>query len=77
MRFKFRGVVMVVWITGLAGAGKTEIGTLVYQFLKKKEKNSVFVDGDILRKILGSTGYSRKERMEVAFKISNLCVFLE
>ena len=39
----------LIWITGLSGAGKTTIGREVYSLLKKKHKNSVFVDGDIFR----------------------------
>lgn len=68
---------MVVWITGLAGAGKTEIGRLVYQYLKSKDQTWVFLDGDVFRNVLGRSGYTKNERLEVAKKITKLCAFLE
>ncbi len=37
------------WITGLSGAGKTTIGTLFCENLKKKYDNVVIFDGDALR----------------------------
>ena len=39
------------WITGLSGAGKTTLGTLLSDYLRKREKNIVFIDGDIIRKV--------------------------
>ena len=47
------------WITGLAGAGKTTIGTLLYQYLKEQYSNTVIFDGDVLRQVFGNDlGYS-------------------
>ena len=37
------------FFTGLAGAGKTTIGGLFYQRLKKHSPNAILVDGDICR----------------------------
>jgi adenylyl-sulfate kinase len=70
---------LVIWLTGLSGAGKTTIAAL----LKKKfEKNSVFsviLDGDVLRntinKNLGYTDEDRRENVRRAAEIANL--FLE
>ena len=42
----------VYWITGLSGAGKTTIGKLLYEKIKEKEINTVFLDGDTLREVL-------------------------
>lgn len=39
----------VYWITGLSGAGKTTVGTLLYEKIKEKYPNTVFFDGDVLR----------------------------
>ena len=38
----------VYWITGLSGAGKTSIGILLYEKMKRKYPNTVFLDGDAL-----------------------------
>lgn len=44
----------VYWITGLSGAGKTTIGRLFYEKLKRDFPNTVFLDGDILREVFGA-----------------------
>ena len=50
----------VYWITGLSGAGKTTIGKLFYEELKTEHPNTVFLDGDMLRKVFGDDlGYTR------------------
>ena len=66
----------LIWITGLAGSGKTTIGKGVFQRLKEKELNTIFVDGDQYRKVFGSSGYSKEERLVVAKNIVKLCKFL-
>ncbi len=67
----------LIWITGLAGSGKTTIGREVYQQLKKKNNAVVFLDGDHFREIIGnSLGYKREERLKVAYQISRMCKFL-
>lgn len=68
----------VYWITGLSGAGKTTIGKLFYEKLKKKYPNTVFLDGDILRAVFADNiGYSKEERRKCAMRYSRLCDMLE
>lgn len=68
---------MLYWITGLAGAGKTTIGREVYRLLKQKKDNLVFLDGDILRQVLGDIfGYSYQERLRCAQQYSRICKML-
>ncbi len=55
------------WVTGLSGAGKTTISTLLYQYMKKKEDNVVFIDGDEIRKVYESKDYSEKGREKTAY----------
>lgn len=68
----------VYWITGLAGAGKTTIGRLLYEYLKKKNDNLVFLDGDVLRKVFGNDlGYTERERRKAAMRNARLCKLLQ
>ena len=66
----------VYWITGLAGAGKTTIGTALYEKLRATKSNVVMLDGDKLRKAYGDAfGYGEEGRKKTAFchaKISHL-----
>ena len=41
---------MVIWFIGLSGAGKSTLAKMIYKTLKKKEKNTVWIDGDNIRK---------------------------
>lgn len=68
----------VYWITGLSGAGKTTIGKLLYEKIKEKEINTVFLDGDTLREVFGDDlGYSKEERRKCAMRYSRLCAMLQ
>ncbi len=68
----------VYWITGLSGAGKTTIGKLFYEKLKTDHPNTVFLDGDMLRKVFGDDlGYTREERIKCAMRYSRLCAMLQ
>lgn len=63
------------WITGLAGAGKTTIGTLLYEYLKSKKNNVVFFDGDVIRKVYQSDDYTlegRKKMTETTVRLYQL-----
>lgn len=65
------------WITGLSGAGKTTIGTMLYRRLKEKYSNTVLFDGDVLRQVFGNDlGYSREERFACAMRYARLCKLL-
>lgn len=68
----------VYWITGLSGAGKTSIGTLLYEKMKQKYPNTVFLDGDVLREVFGNDlGYTREERIRCAMRYARLCKMLQ
>ncbi len=67
----------VYWITGLSGAGKTTIGKLLYQKMKEKAANTVFLDGDVLRKVFGDDlGYTKDDRKRCAMRYARLCGLL-
>lgn len=72
---------MVIWITGLSGAGKTTVAKcLVSKLRNAGEKNVVHLDGDELRSAFFSdvTGdpHSITNRLKIAYKYSALCDIL-
>lgn len=68
----------VYWITGLSGAGKTTIGKLLYEKIRVDHPNTVFLDGDTLRKVFGDDlGYSKEDRRKCAMRYARLCAMLQ
>ena len=69
---------MIIWIIGKSGTGKTTVGKLLLKKLKKKYKNTVFLDGDQVRAVWGnSLGHSLRDREKNALYIFNLCRLLD
>jgi len=67
----------VYWITGLSGAGKTTIGRLWYEELRRTMPNVAFLDGDMLRVVFGDDlGYTEADRRKSAMRNSRLCSLL-
>lgn len=65
------------FITGLSGAGKTTIGTLLYEHIKAKKDNVVMLDGDVMRAAFcEDLGYTLDERHEAAMRIIKTCKML-
>jgi adenylylsulfate kinase-like enzyme len=68
----------VVWITGLAGSGKTTLGNHLSMGLRAQGCNVVHVDGDSVRALMGSDlGYKTRDRVDNAYRIARLCKFLQ
>lgn len=68
----------VYWITGLSGAGKTTIGKLFFQKIKRVFPNTVFLDGDIMREVFGADlGYTESDRRKCAMRYARLCDMLQ
>ena len=64
---------MIIWITGLSGSGKL-LARKLYNKIKKKAPNILWIDGDNFRKIVApDVGYSKKERDQLFFK--NLWIY--
>ena len=56
------GFIMIVWITGLPGSGKTTLAKRVKSILEQRtSKNIVLLDGDNIRAILPCETYYAKE----------------
>lgn len=68
----------LIWITGLAGAGKSTAARYLIEKLKEKNvSNIVMVDGDSIREICNNDlGYSLEERKKNAWRIVKLCEYL-
>lgn len=69
---------MVIWLIGLSGVGKTVIGRELHNLLKAKRPNVVFIDGDMMREIMGNDlGYSLEDRRKNAWRICRFCKYLD
>ncbi|HDZ4937526.1 adenylyl-sulfate kinase [Campylobacter jejuni] len=66
----------VIWITGLAGSGKSYIAEALCKKLKEKYNNIIYLDGDELRNLLGYYGYDKQSRIEMSIKRSKFAHFL-
>ena len=68
---------MVIWITGLSGAGKTTIARNLIRELRMQQINPVTLDGDIMRFILQNQGFDEQSRKEYNATIGRLAASLE
>ena len=67
----------VYWITGLSGAGKTTVGSLLFERLREEKDSVVMLDGDVVRKTFGNDlGYTREDRHEMAMRYSRISLML-
>ena len=69
---------MVIWITGISGAGKTTIANFLIKKYKKVIPNLINIDGDAIRKLYSDDlGYEEKDRIVQIKRLQKLCLFLE
>ncbi len=67
----------VYWFTGLSGAGKTTIGTLFFEAMRRTDNNTIYLDGDIIRQVLGENhNHEVSDRKKLAMRYSRLCQML-
>lgn len=67
----------VVWITGLAGAGKTTVAEMVSAELRRAHANVIVLDGDGVREACGNDlGHSPDERLKNAQRLCRLARYL-
>tara|TARA_B100000029_G_scaffold419732_1_gene425301 strand:+ start:424 stop:957 length:534 start_codon:yes stop_codon:yes gene_type:complete len=68
---------MVIWITGLSGAGKTTLSTALLHSLKPALPQLLHLDGDTIRSIFGEDlNYSEAHRKIQIKRIQQLAKFL-
>ena len=50
---------LVIWISGLAGSGKSTISKELYNIIKQEIPNVVYLDGDGFREIFSSNKFDK------------------
>jgi cytidine diphosphoramidate kinase len=64
----------VFWITGLSGAGKSTVASLLAEKLKANQRPVLQLDGDVLRAIFAPEAkHSVDERRKLAMSYGRLC----
>lgn len=67
----------VFWVTGLSGCGKTTFAKILKQECDRNNYHTIFIDGDIIRDILGNTkAYDAASRLQTSYQYARLCRFL-
>lgn len=67
----------VFWLTGLSGAGKTTIGSLLTKELREEGYPVIFLDGDQLREVYQNQfSHDREQRLLAAHSYARLCKML-
>ena len=69
---------MIIWITGISGAGKTTLALEVLKKLRNKHKNVVSLDGDIVRDLFeNNLNYDINSRITQIKRLQKLSLFLQ
>ena len=70
---------MVIWITGMSGAGKSALASETVRLARARgECGVLLVDGDVLREVFGGDlGYSEDDRRRNMVRMARLCRWLD
>ena len=69
---------MVIWITGISGAGKTTLADALFGALKPRHPTLVRIDGDEVRALFGDTlGFAESDRKVQIERIQKLAAMLD
>lgn len=72
---------MIIWLVGLSGSGKTTIGREMYNLWKPHSPNTVMVDGDDVRRMLGRDSeprdYTMEGRRKLTLQYVEICAWLD
>lgn len=68
---------MVIWFTGISGSGKSTLGKYFLKKFKKKNKKTIFIDGDEFRSVFfDDVKYSIRDRDRNATRLTSLVKYL-
>jgi len=68
---------MIVWFSGVSGAGKSTIGRFFFKKFKKKFSNSIYIDGDEFRELMNNDlGHDIKSRNLNALRLTRFVKFI-
>lgn len=67
---------VVIWLTGLSGAGKSTIADRVVADLTRRSIPVESLDGDVIRQMFPSTGFTREARNEHVRRIGYVAALL-
>jgi adenylylsulfate kinase len=68
---------MVVWLTGLSGAGKSTIADAIVRIVKPHLPSLVLIDGDVIRDLFGAgLGFDEEARKLQIGRLQRLAQFL-
>jgi adenylylsulfate kinase len=65
-----------IWITGLAGSGKSTISRILKKKFEKEYGKTLLISGDSLRNIFKNRSYSKQDRILFAKQKLNFCKFI-
>ncbi len=69
---------MIVWIIGKSNVGKSTVGKCLTDKIKNTYQNTIFIDGDIFRAMMGNDlGHTKDDRYKNAKRIEEFCVYLD
>lgn len=70
---------MIIWITGLSGAGKTTLAKNLMEHLSSKSTFFIHLDGDDMRNIIQDphVGHDQASRLANAYRISRMAQYLQ
>jgi adenylylsulfate kinase-like enzyme len=63
---------VVIWLTGLPGAGKTTVATILMTKLRAVGKQTLLIDGDKIRDVLHLHSYDIESRKNIALTYARL-----
>ena len=76
MKKKNKNKGVLIWITGLSGAGKTSLANQIKKKIKVNYGPTLLINGDDLRKIFKLNKYDKSSRLKYVKQYSELVRFI-
>ena len=76
MKIKNKNKGVLIWITGLSGAGKTSLANQIKKEIKANYGPTLLINGDDLRKIFKLNKYDKSSRLKYVKQYSELVRFI-